>query len=436
VVINEKNNIIFIHGHTGRYLEPAEGKASVNILEMAKPGLKSELAVAIRRVCTSKHAYTCRDINVRNNTESVLFNVTVKPIMTHTHMGGIIMLTFNEIAAGAIDIENDPHSFSHEKLIPESHHEKLKEELVYTKESLQTTIEELVTSNEELKSINEELQSTNEEMETSKEELQSLNEESITVNVELQSRIEELSAANDDMKNLLDSTDIATIFLDSRLCVRRFTPKATTIIPLIGVDTGRPIKHFSCNLIAVDVALSAQAVLDDLVINEQEVSSVDQHVFKMRVGPYRTVANVIDGVVITFEDITLLKKIQMALSESSSLFQALAKIVQTGVFHIDAKGKCIFVNENWCRITGIDQDAAQSAVTMPGVYLGERGKLEKIVTGTDNRDLTLNKCYQIKRATGEIRWVQSQAVEVTDQEGRPAGYVGTLAEISKPVGSV
>jgi len=158
------------------------------------------------------------------------------------------------------------------------------------------------------------LQSTNEELETSKEELQSLNEEAATVNAELQSRIDELSITNDDMKNLLDSTQIATIFLDFDLCVRRFTPKAVDIIPLSGIDAGRPIRHFATALIDTDLAGDAHEILQNLGMKEKEVRSKGGAVYRMRIRPYRTVNNVIDGVVITFEDITALKEAQAALN--------------------------------------------------------------------------------------------------------------------------
>jgi two-component system CheB/CheR fusion protein len=196
-------------------------------------------------------------------------------------------------------------------------------ELQYSKENLQTTIEELETSNEELKSTNEELQSTNEELqstneelETSKEELQSLNEESATVNAELQAGIDELSKSNDDMKNLLDSTEIATIFLDTELRVRRFTPRATEIIPLTAADAGRPIKHLVSSLVDTDIASYSEAVLDNLAVQEAEVQSSDDRSFIMRIRPYRTVSNVIEGVVITFQDITEVTQATEALRHS------------------------------------------------------------------------------------------------------------------------
>ena len=212
-----------------------------------------------------------------------------------------------------------------------------------TRENLQTTIEDLETSNEELKSTNEELQSTNEElqstneeMETSKEELQSLNEESTTVNAELQSRIDELSKANDDMKNLLDSTNIATIFLDTELCIRRFTPKALDIIPLSATDAGRPIKHFASKLVDVDLDQYGREVLLDLVVQEEEVKSQNGEYFKLKIRPYRTTNNVIDGVTITLEDITQSKSLDTAIKESETRYRLLFEMSNDAIVLIDA----------------------------------------------------------------------------------------------------
>jgi PAS domain-containing protein len=239
-----------------------------------------------------------------------------------------------------------------------------------TRETLQSTIEELQTSNEELRSTNEEmqssneeLQSTNEELETAKEELQSLNEESSTVNAELQSRIDELSRINDDIKNLLDSTEVATVFLDLDLCISRFTPRATRIVPLEATDVGRPIGHFASNLRGVDLAHHARQVLEDLVVRETEVASVDGNHFIMRVRPYRTVSNVIDGVVMTFENITLRWRAEEALRISEELHRTVLERFLGIVYHYlegdgtgDRKGQYRFVSGAVERVCGYTSD--------------------------------------------------------------------------------
>ncbi|MBU1710482.1 MAG: PAS domain-containing protein [Proteobacteria bacterium] len=318
VIIDEASNIIYLHGRTGRYLEPAIGKVSVNILEMARPGLGMDLAAAIRGVATNKLACVRKGVSIEHNGGHISIDLTVKPVLEHRALRGLMMVIFKEI----VTPEKKKITSKQTKTLQKNTAvETLEQELRHTRENLQTTIEELETSNEELKSANEELQSTNEElqstneeMETSKEELQSLNEEAATVNAELQSRIDELSKTNDDMKNLLDSTNIATIFLDLDLCVRKFTPKVVEIIPLAGIDAGRPIKHFATALIDTDLTDYAHDVLQNLGMKEKEVRAKGGAFYRMRVRPYRTLNNVIDGVVITFEDITALKKTESALN--------------------------------------------------------------------------------------------------------------------------
>ncbi len=339
-IINDASNVIFIHGRTGRFLEPAEGKASVNILDMARPGLKKPLAVAVRHVATHKQEWTQKGVHVDLNGGKLFLNLTIKPILEQIAMRGLMMVVFEETAVPAIQEQR-----SHAQISPKREARsagEVEQELQYTKENLQTTIEELETSNEELKSTNEELQSTNEELqstneelETSKEELQSLNEESATVNMELQARIDELSRTTDDMKNLLDSTNIATIFLDTELKIRRFTPKATDIIPLVATDSGRPINHLASTLAQVDIAQVAAQVLDDLSLREEEVDANDDRSYNMRIRPYRTIGNVIGGVVITFEDTTIAKRANQALKESEQRYRMLFELVGGAIVLID-----------------------------------------------------------------------------------------------------
>ena len=255
--------------------------------------------------------FCCRAAAYLNQT----VDLTVRPMFEAKAPSGLMMVVFEEVTP-AIKEE-----FPKKKGIPkkkvDERIEALERELQYTNENLQTTIEELETSNEELKSTNEELQSTNEELqstneelETSKEEQQSINEELTTVNTELQGKIDELSKANNDLKNLLDAIDVPTIFLDNDLCIKRFNPHSTRIINLIHTDIGRHIDDIVSRLEDTNISEDAEAVLKDLVFREKEVRTRDDSCFSMRVAPYRTTENVIDGVVITFIDLTKDKELE------------------------------------------------------------------------------------------------------------------------------
>jgi two-component system CheB/CheR fusion protein len=309
VVIDDLANVLYIHGRTGRFLEPAEGETSNNILNMARPGLKTGLTNAINKTAASMRDTEMKGLQIKDNGTLLDLSLIVRPLPdSQTGRHGMLLVIFNVVSPD-VKKKGEVQLPTKEKNTDDI--KKLEDELQYTKENLQATIRELETSNEELKSTNEELQSTNEELqstneelETSKEELQSINEESVTVNAELQSRIDEMVKANDDIKNLLDATAIAVIFLDIDLAVRRFTPMVTEMFPLTKADIGRPIEHFASSLIDVDLQSCSRKVLKDLALHESTVNDTAGNKYRMRIRPYRTVNNVIDGVVVTFEDVT------------------------------------------------------------------------------------------------------------------------------------
>jgi two-component system CheB/CheR fusion protein len=362
VIIDSAGNIQYIHGRTGRYLEPPVGKASLNLLEMARPGLKGELAVAIRHAAGTKQPVKRSGLCIDDAGSQSCFDLTVKPIPEQDAMQGLMVVTFVETATSPAE-PTVPKGKAVKRAAINSETAELERELQYVRESLQTTIEELETSNEELKSTNEELQSTNEELQstneelgTSREELQSLNEESVTVNVELQGRIEELSAVNDDLKNLLDSTTVATIFLDSELHIRRFTPKAIEIIPLTANDVGRPVTHFVANLKENLLEAYARQVLTDLLTQEAEMESRDGRFFRLRVLPYLTVNNVVDGVVMTFEDISSSKKAVQALQDSEKKYRELFESLRDGCARFDSDGRIVESNRVFQQLLGYNTE--------------------------------------------------------------------------------
>jgi two-component system CheB/CheR fusion protein len=356
-VVDDKANIIYIHGHTGRFLEPAQGESSINILDMARPGLKAALSNAMRQMASDRQEIVINNLQVKENGGHVAINLILKPLRDfQTGHRGLMLVVFEEITEARKRKEVKKIAQSRQKKSDEV--KRLEDELQYTRENLQTTIEELETSNEELKSTNEELQSTNEELqstneelETSKEELQSLNEESATVNSELQSRIDDLMAANDDIKNLLDATDIAILFLDINLNIRRFSAKTTQIFPLAQTDMGRPISHFTSNLKDVDLLSYFSRTLDDLEKQEVEVSDNQGRVYRVRIRPYRTTNNVIDGLIITFEDITTLRQI-----DATRRLAAVVKGSNDAITIQDLFGKIIAWNKGAEKIYGWSEE--------------------------------------------------------------------------------
>jgi two-component system CheB/CheR fusion protein len=328
VLVNDKGNILYVSGRTGGYLEPAKGKANWNIFVMAREGLRYELSDAFQKALRKKGPMTLNKLRIESSGGDRFVNLTVQRLEEPEPLRGLVMIVFADAVAPP-----ETKSTGRSRKMPgrsarlaelEQKHQQVCMELQITREEMQSSQEELRSTNEEMQSTNEELQSTNEELTTSKEEMQSLNEELQTVNAELQSRVDELSRSNNDMKNLLNSTDIATLFLDNDLNVRRFTTQATKIIKLIAGDIGRPIMDLASDLLYPELPADAREVLQKLGITEKPVSARDGRWFTVRIMPYRTLEDRIDGVVITFADITSAKTLEAQLREKHA---ALEKIV-------------------------------------------------------------------------------------------------------------
>jgi two-component system, chemotaxis family, CheB/CheR fusion protein len=315
VLVNEGGDIVYISGRTGRYLEPAAGKANWNIHVMARPGIRTQLAVALRTALQEKKPVELRGLRLDDDAQRTL-DVTVHAIQEPKALEGMVMIVFRDAAvapAGKAGRKRPAGS-----LDPASGDELVRthEEIRALRQEMRASQEELQATNEELQSTNEELQSANEELTTSKEESQSMNEELQTINSELHSKLDDLALAQSDMQNLLNSTDIATLFLDKDLNVRRFTEQITRIIQLREGDIGRPLSDLASTLIYPQLHADAKETLRTLAFSEKQISTTDGHWFTVRIMPYRTLANVIQGAVITFVDITAAKELESRLRKA------------------------------------------------------------------------------------------------------------------------
>jgi two-component system CheB/CheR fusion protein len=316
VLVNEKGDIIYITGRTGKYLEPVAGKANWNIYAMAREGLRHELPVAFRKTLQSFDPVVLHNIKIGTNGGTQFVDVTLQRIEAPEAVRGMIMVVFNDVAPVIEHKVGKRISSTRQKEL-ELELQRNHEELQSTREEMQTSQEELKSTNEELQSTNEELQSTNEELTTSKEEMQSLNEELQTVNIELQSKVNDLVNANNDMKNLLNSTEIATLFVDKELNIRRFTDPITHIFKLRNTDLGRPFTDLVTDLLYPEIDSHALQVLKTLTSIETAKATVSDKWFNVRIMPYRTLDDRIDGLVITFSDITKYKKLEEELKEAN-----------------------------------------------------------------------------------------------------------------------
>ncbi len=316
VLVNEQGDILFVSGRTGRYLEPAAGKANWNIFAMAREGLRADLSRTFQKARHQKEPSIAHRIGIEVNGNTIFVDLTVNFLEAPEALRGLAMVIFTDVPAPAPEVKGrraeSTKSSEREKELVQLL-QQAREEVQGTREGMQTSQEELKSMNEELQSTNEELQSTNEELTTSKEEMQSLNEELQTVNAELQAKVDELTATSSDMKNLLNSTEIATVFLDNQLRVRRFTEQATRIINFIPGDVGRPVTDLATSLIYPEMPDDARDVLRTLVSVEKSVATQDGRLLAMRLMPYRTLDDRIDGVVITFTDLSLARKFETEL---------------------------------------------------------------------------------------------------------------------------
>ena len=303
VLVNGDGDILYISGRTGKYLEPAAGKFNMNIHAMAREGLREALTGVIQKALREPRPISLNALRVGSNGNTQIVNVTVHAIEKPEPLRGRVLIVFRDVVT--------PRRRNNSRTIALDAHEALanelqqaREALQVTHEGMQTAIEEQRSSNEELQSTNEELQSTNEELTTSKEEMQSLNEELHTVNAELQSKIANLIWMQNDMTNLLNSTEIATVFLDKNMNLRRFTPSATSLFKMIPGDVGRPLAHVMTDLDYQQLTEDSLKVLNTLAFLEKQIGTHDGRWYRVRVMPYRTQDNMIDGVVITFTDIS------------------------------------------------------------------------------------------------------------------------------------
>ena len=327
VLVNEYGDIIYFSGHTGKYLEPAVGKANLNIFAMLRKDLYNEFPIAFRKAIMNKEAVVLHNVRIGADGSTQTANINIQYIDKPEPLNGMIMIIFTDVP-GIID-EKQP-SGKRKKALTVVRQSKLEEELQHLREEMQSTLEEMQTSqeelkstNEELQSANEELQSTNEELTTSKEEMQSLNEELQTVNAELQTKVDDFSRVNNDMKNLLNSTDIATLFLDKELNIRRYTNQATKIFKLIKSDIGRPFTDQVSDLVYLELAADAIEVLRTLIFIQKQIPAKDGRWFTIRIMPYRTFDDRIDGLVITFINQSDLKQVEVKLHEAEQVNQLL-----------------------------------------------------------------------------------------------------------------
>ncbi|MEN6449652.1 MAG: chemotaxis protein CheB [Thermoguttaceae bacterium] len=428
VLVDRKGQILQFHGQTGKYLNMPTAEPNLNLLEVAKPGLSLQLRSAMHRAIEEGTAAVLESVSVTREEGGPFVRVTVAPAPQRGDAEPLLAVIFEDVPRPAIVAVALPQTRESETVV-----RRLEDELKAAQQDLQSTIDDLQSSNEELRvaneeviSSNEELQSTNEELETSKEELQSVNEELTTVNNQLQEKVLQLDTANSDMANLLKSSEIATLFLDNELRIKFFTPAMTRVLNLIPADMGRPITHLSMDLVGCDLAADARASIQDASIMEREVRHANGSSYLVRIAPYRTQMEQVDGVVITLIDLTNLRCAEKQLADvvESSNDAILALTLDGAILTWNRAAEAIFgysaeevIGYNTSMLAPPDQ-MTEAAELVARIKQGESiTALETQRVRKDGRTIDVALSLSPMRdAAGRIGGISTVARDITDRK--------------------
>ncbi|WP_048433498.1 CheR family methyltransferase [Methylobacterium platani] len=432
VVVDEAYDVLHFSGRTGRYIDPATGAASLNLLNLVHRDLRLDLRAALLKAGAEHRTVKAERTAMGSDGERRLVTLVVEPVPGPDNPPSFVIL-FQE----GETLDGDGTGEPTPSFLRDEHVQRLESELRLTRERLQATIEELESTNEELKSsneeyqsINEELQSANEELETSKEELQSVNEELQTVNGELGHRVTDLGRANSDLKNLLESTQIATVFLDNEFRVKNFTPAVTDIFHLIESDLGRPITHIAARIHYPELPEDVRKVLRTLGTIEREVGSPESGGarYLARVLPYRSIDNFIAGVVITFLDISATARAERALRASQERFRRMERVVPAFLFTADAGLDWLYVNPRFYEHTGLEDGRALGLGWLTAVHPDDveenRRRRQRAVAGSE----TFEHEFRIRSAAGTYRWFTARAEPMADPDGGAVTWFGSCTD--------
>jgi two-component system CheB/CheR fusion protein len=453
VVINGDGELLHGSARTGKYLELAPGVPRIDIFSMARPGLRPDLRAAVHKAAGTGQTVIQRNVTVGTNGGRQTIDLIVNPLRTTGGRESAFMVIFQDV--GGIRAAGDAETVEGADDLESASLRQLEMELRATRERLQTTTEELESSNEELKSgneelssMNEELQSANEELETSKEELQSINEELQTVNAELNARVEELSRANSDIANLLESTQIATVFLDRNLAVKSFTPAAKDLFRLVESDTGRSITHVRARFQSDTVQEDAERVLRTLSTIERQIeSNYNDARYVMRMMPYRSIDNVISGVVITFVDVTRISAAETRIGELTAdlrnrlqSLETLLNLLPVGILVVeDDRPDPVRVNRYGAVLLGESGDGGDGAGLRPArmalrIFRGEhelRSDEHPLHRVAHSGQAVPAFEAQIQRTDGKRVEVMMSATPMLDDQGKVRGGIAAILDITE-----
>lgn len=433
-------NILYVHGDASNYLRPPPGLISTQVVEMARPGLQLELHAALLAAATLAKPTLNREVTLTGEdgvSRTVSFSVRPLPGLAVSGEN-LLLVSFQDVPAPAAT-----RRMGRRGVAPTSADAlrvgELEREVAYARENLQSTIEaqqasneELKSANEELQSTNEELQSTNEELETSKEELQSLNEEVLTINSELNAKVEQLSGIQNDLKNLFDNINTGTLFLDHQLTIRRYTREALKIYPLIASDIGRPLAHIQSNIDSHTLLLELQEVLDTLIPKEREVRTTDDRWYLARSQPYRTLDNVIEGVVLTFTEVTDFRRLSDAVRRNEAILATAQEIAGLGSWELDLDSGVAHWSDEMFKLFGypVSYQPMKLDDVLKALSEADRARVAAAIQSAAADRTTYDQCYEITRQDGSQRKIRARALPIADASGRITHLVGTSLDVT------
>ncbi len=451
VVVNERAEIVYSIGETGLFLQQPTGAATLNIVDQARKGIRLSLRMAVRQAIKTGEVVVREDLAVKTPAGAQRVDVIVRPLPEAHQNHSVFAVIFKPSVRKSGERDRTAPPLADDTAIQalESELQSTRGELQSTLEELEASNEELKSSNEELLSINEEMQSANEELQTSKEEMQSINEELATVNAELNRKVEQLDSANADLQNLFRSTDIATLFLDRELRIKRFTPAATAIFHLIDGDIGRPIHDFGPRFAEGDFVADMRETLRTLATRERQIFLPETgRAYLLRILPSRTLDNVIDGVVVTFVDITAMKKAAQLVAASEETARAQAASLRAV---LDATPAIIWIShDRESRHISGNRTAYEFLRTAPDAELSKTGpapeKLAHFRVFKDGAELAgddlpiqhvslsgqplFGDSIDVVFTDGSVRSLLGNVVPVLDAHGRPTGAVAAFLDVT------
>jgi two-component system, chemotaxis family, CheB/CheR fusion protein len=432
-VIDEHGEIQHVHGKTSQFLELPEGEPSTNLFRMVRLEVRPELRSAIAQAKRSHEAVSIRAVGGPRPGETIDLTVEAIAVPPGEPLFMVVFHSVRDAEGGASDAEIE----TRRNHALEGEVRSLRDALQTTVEDLESANEELTSSNEELMSMNEELQSGNEELETSKEELQSLNEELASVNAELKEKVLELTRTNNDVTNLLASTQVATIFLDRSLRIARFTPAVTAYYKLQGSDVGRPIGDLTSALEYPELIADAANAMENLVTVHRDVLGKSDGFHIVRVMPYRTVDQRIEGVVITITDVSSLERARRETGDALALVSDYrdAIDVSTQVAHLDGDGIVVHANDRFIEMVG-----AERARIVGQVRLLDPALVPASVLGDAWATLQRGEVWRgelpLRLANGEVARLDAAIVPLADERRSPGRYIALLQDISEQTRAV